>query len=174
MEVVEYLTFVGRLKGIGSADLARRVDEVSGKCSIGDVRTKLIGKLSKGYRQRVGLAQALLGDPEVLILDEPTIGLDPVARLAVWERLRDLPGRGGITILLTTHDMEEADELCDHLVIMHQGVVALAGRPADLKAGIGEGATLDDVFIRSVGGAIGEGGSYRDVRRFRSTARRLG
>jgi ABC-2 type transport system ATP-binding protein len=70
--------------------------------------------------------------------------------------------------------MEEADELCDRLVIMHQGVVALAGRPADLKAGIGEDATLDDVFIRSVGGAIGEGGSYRDVRRLRSTARRLG
>jgi len=134
----------------------------------------LVRTYSGGMIRRLELAQAMLHQPQVLFLDEPTIGLDPVARLAVWERLRDLRGRGGITILLTTHDMEEADELCDYLVIMHQGVVALAGRPADLKAGIGAGATLDDVFIRSVGGAIGEGGSYRDVRRLRSTARRLG
>src|ERR1051326_2290068 len=77
MEVKEYLAFVGRLKGISSADIDRRVDEVAGRCAVGDVRDKLIGKLSKGYRQRVGLAQAIIHNPDVLVLDEPTSGLDP-------------------------------------------------------------------------------------------------
>ena len=77
MEVIEYLEFTGKLKGIAASDLKKRVDEVLGRCAIGDVRDKLISKLSKGYRQRVGLAQAIMHNPDVLILDEPTSGLDP-------------------------------------------------------------------------------------------------
>src|SRR5579862_748000 len=77
MEVGQYLSFVGKLKGLSGADLAKRVDEACEKCAVADVRIKLIGKLSKGYRQRVGLAQAIIHNPDVLILDEPTAGLDP-------------------------------------------------------------------------------------------------
>jgi ABC-2 type transport system ATP-binding protein len=170
----ENLMLSARLYRIPGAQRGERIRAALAFMELEGAADHLVRTYSGGMIRRLELAQAMLHQPRVLFLDEPTIGLDPVARLAVWERLRDLRGRGGITILLTTHDMEEADELCDHLVIMHQGVVALAGRPADLKAGIGEGATLDDVFIQSVGGAIGEGGSYRDVRRLRSTARRLG
>ena len=92
MEVAEYLTFVGRLKGISSGDIKRRVDEVLGRCAIGDVRNKLIGKLSKGYRQRVGLAQAIIHNPDVLILDEPTAGLDPKQIIETRELIKS-PGR---------------------------------------------------------------------------------
>lgn len=174
MAVESYLHFVAKIKGAPPSQRKAMVDDAMQKCAIGDVRHRIISKLSKGYKQRVGLAQALLKNPEVLILDEPTIGLDPVARRAVWERLLELRRRSGMTMLLTTHDMEEADVLCDRLAIMHQGALAVAGRPADLKAALGEDATLEDVFIQAVGGAIEEGGTYRDVRRLRSTVRRLG
>ena len=88
MEVIEYLTFVGQLKGISGADIKRRVDEVIDRCALGDVRDKLIGKLSKGYRQRVGLAQAIIHNPDVLILDEPTSGLDPKQIIEIRELLQ--------------------------------------------------------------------------------------
>src|SRR5438445_237271 len=105
---------------------------------------------------------------------EPTIGLDPVARRSVWERLLELRGTFQMTVLITTHGMDEADELCDQLAIMHLGKVAAIGRPADLKAGIGPDATLDDVFVHYSGGTIQEEGNYRDVRATRRAVSRLG
>src|SRR6476619_1315711 len=92
MEVGEYLTFVGRLKGIASNELAKRVDEVSERCAVADVRKKLIQKISKGYRQRVGLAQAIIHNPDVLILDEPTSGLDPKQIIETRELIKELAG----------------------------------------------------------------------------------
>ncbi|WP_321474241.1 ATP-binding cassette domain-containing protein [uncultured Paludibaculum sp.] len=119
MEVEEYLSFVGRLKGIPSNDLARRVDEVAERCAVADVRKKLISKLSKGYRQRVGLAQAIIHNPEVLILDEPTAGLDPKQIHETRDLIRSLAGEH--TIILSTHILPEVEQTCDHVVIITRG-----------------------------------------------------
>jgi ABC-2 type transport system ATP-binding protein len=121
MEVSEYLSFVGRLKGVAASDLGRRLDEVCGLCAIGDVRNKLIGRLSKGYRQRVGLAQAIIHNPDVLILDEPTAGLDPKQIIETRELIKDLAKAGAHTIILSTHILPEVEQTCEHVVIINKG-----------------------------------------------------
>jgi ABC-2 type transport system ATP-binding protein len=121
MEVIEYLQFVGRLKGVAKADLLRRVDEVTEKCAIGDVSTKLIGKLSKGYRQRVGLAQAIIHNPDVLILDEPTAGLDPHQILETRDLIKELAKNGNHTIILSTHILPEVEQTCEKVIIIAKG-----------------------------------------------------
>jgi ABC-2 type transport system ATP-binding protein len=121
MEVAEYLTFVGRLKGVPGSAIARRVDEVSGLCAIGDMRDKLISKLSKGYRQRVGLAQAIIHNPDVLILDEPTAGLDPKQIIETRELIKDLAKAGAHTIILSTHILPEVEQTCERVIIINKG-----------------------------------------------------
>jgi ABC-2 type transport system ATP-binding protein len=130
MEVDEYLSFVGRLKGISSGDIRRRVDEVTGRCAIGDVRKKLIGKLSKGYRQRVGLAQAIIHNPDVLILDEPTSGLDPKQIIEIRELLKSLAGEH--TIILSTHILSEVEHSCERVIIISQGKLVAIDSVANL------------------------------------------
>ncbi len=121
MEVVEYLTFVGRLKGVPRSALARRIDEVSGLCAIGDVRSNLISKLSRGYRQRVGLAQAIIHNPDILILDEPTAGLDPKQIIETRQLIKNLAKAGAHTIILSTHILPEVEQTCEHVVIINKG-----------------------------------------------------
>jgi ABC-2 type transport system ATP-binding protein len=119
METEEYLSFVGKLKGLSGADLARRVDYVCERCAIGDVRSKLLGKLSKGYRQRVGLAQAIIHNPDVLILDEPTAGLDPKQINDTRDLIRSLAGDH--TIVLSTHILPEVEQTCEQVIIINRG-----------------------------------------------------
>ena len=130
MEVHEYLTFVGRLKGISSSDVAKRVEEVSERCAIADVRTKLIGKLSKGYRQRVGLSQANIHNPEVLVLYEPTSGLDPKQIIETRQLIRSLAGDH--TIILSTHILSEIEHSCDKVIIISQGKLVATDTVANL------------------------------------------
>jgi ABC-2 type transport system ATP-binding protein len=135
---------------------------------------RIVRTYSGGMIRRLELAQAMLHRPAVLFLDEPTVGLDPTGRDAVWDRVLELHDREGTTILLTTHHMDEADALCGRVAIMHRGRIAAMGTPAELKAIVGPGATLDDVFRHVTGAAIDAGGTYRDVARTRRTASRLG
>src|SRR5580658_3513596 len=119
METVEYLRFVGKLKGLSGAELEKRVDYVCDRCFVTDVRTKLLGKLSKGYRQRVGLAQAIIHNPDVLILDEPTAGLDPKQINETRDLIRGLSGDH--TILLSTHILPEVEQTCEQVLIINKG-----------------------------------------------------
>jgi ABC-2 type transport system ATP-binding protein len=130
MRVSEYLAFVGRIKGVPSRDLKRRIDEVSEKCAITDVQSRQIGKLSKGYRQRVGLAQALIHNPDVLVLDEPTAGLDPKQIIETRELIRGLSGQH--TVVLSTHILPEVSKTCERVVVINGGKVVAVGAPDEL------------------------------------------
>ena len=121
MEVIEYLDFVGRIKGVPKSGLKSRIDEVMEKCAVTDVRTKEIGKLSKGYRQRVGLAQAILHNPAVLILDEPTSGLDPNQIIETRDLIKGLAKAGAHTIILSTHILPEVEATCERVIIIAKG-----------------------------------------------------
>jgi ABC-2 type transport system ATP-binding protein len=134
---------------------------------------RLVRGYSGGMIRRLEIAQALLHGPEVLFLDEPTVGLDPVAKQTVWTRLKELRERGRTTILLTTHDMEEAELLCDRIAILHGGRIQADGTLADLRTAWGA-TRLEDIFIRAAAGANETQGDYRAVARERRTAHRLG
>jgi ABC-2 type transport system ATP-binding protein len=132
LTVHEYLTFVGRLKGLGAADLRTAMDRVIERLSLGDARRRLIANLSRGYRQRVGLAQALLHDPPVLILDEPTVGLDPKQIIEIRELIKGLAGSH--TVILSTHILPEATAVCQRVVIINEGRIVAVDTPDRLSA----------------------------------------
>jgi ABC-2 type transport system ATP-binding protein len=132
MRVKEYLNYRARLKGIRPAgERRRRIQELMQRCRVADVQRKQCGQLSKGYRQRVGLADALIHDPKVLILDEPTIGLDPNQIRETRRLIKEL-GKDH-TVLLCTHMLPEVEMICDHVIIIHRGRIAATGSPAELK-----------------------------------------
>ncbi len=145
MRVVEYLTYRGGIKGLHGRACKKAVDRVVERCWLSEVRRQLIGTLSKGYRQRVGLADALLHDPPVLILDEPTAGLDPGQIRETRQLIRALGQQH--TVLLSTHILSEVEVTCDQAIIINRGQVAAAGRMEDLRP---EDQTLEEMFIRLV------------------------
>jgi ABC-2 type transport system ATP-binding protein len=132
MRVQDYLMFVGRIKGIRQgALLKQKVTQVTELCGLETVRKRTIGKLSKGFRQRVGLAQALLGDPEVLILDEPTVGLDPKQIVEIRKLIKELGGER--TIILSTHILPEVQMICERVIIINEGKIVAIDTPENLN-----------------------------------------
>jgi ABC-2 type transport system ATP-binding protein len=132
MATSAYLRFVGKLKGLSGADLDKRIDYVCGRCAIADVKTRLLGKLSKGYRQRVGLAQAIIHNPDVLILDEPTAGLDPKQINETRDLIKDLAGEH--TIILSTHILPEVEQTCEQVIIIDKGKLVATDSVRNLQA----------------------------------------
>ncbi len=133
----ENLVLMARLRGYGRAAAIRVADQLSDRFDIGEFRDKLVKSVSGGQRRRVDLAASLVVQPRLLVLDEPTTGLDPRSRQVVWSTIRELVGEG-VTLLLTTQYLEEADELADSIVLIDHGRAAAAGTPAQLKAQIGD------------------------------------
>jgi gliding motility-associated transport system ATP-binding protein len=132
MRVGEYLDFVGKLKGLRKPELTTRVDYVCERCAVADVRDKLISKLSKGYRQRVGLAQAIIHNPDVLILDEPTAGLDPKQINETRDLIKSLAGDH--TIILSTHILPEVEQTCEQVIIINKGKLIATDSVANLQS----------------------------------------
>jgi ABC-2 type transport system ATP-binding protein len=168
----ENLEFYGRATGVPKRERRERIEQAVDAMQLGSFLDRLGRTLSGGMLRRLEIATALLKHPVVLFLDEPTAGLDPTARRLVWERLEALRAQAGTTILVTTHQMEEAERQCDRIAIMDRGRIAAEGSPGELRARHGAGV-LEDVFTEVTGGRLEEGGSFRDVRASRKRSRRL-
>jgi ABC-2 type transport system ATP-binding protein len=170
----ENLWVFARLYGIPRAERKARIQEALEFMGLGSVANELVRNYSGGMIRRLEIAQAMMHRPRLLFLDEPTVGLDPVARDAVWEQVEQLRAHIGTTILLTTHYMEEADRLCGRVGILHRGRLAAVGTPEALKASLGRpGATLEDVFVAYAGEELELSGGYREAGRTRRIAARL-
>jgi ABC-2 type transport system ATP-binding protein len=171
----ENLLIFAKLYDLPRAERAERIRHALTFTGLAEAANKLVRDYSGGMIRRLEIAQSTLHRPPLLFLDEPTIGLDPVARKAVWEHIERLRIDFGTTIFLTTHFMEEADSMCNRVAIMHLGNIVTIGTPAELKSSLGsEKATLDDVFVHYAGDSIDSGGSYRETSRTRRIVRRLG
>jgi ABC-2 type transport system ATP-binding protein len=170
----ENVALFARLFDVPRAQRRGRTAEAIEAMGLADAADRAAGTYSGGMIRRLELAQALVSSPRLLILDEPTIGLDPVARDGVWDRITAVRAETGMTVLVTTHYMEEAEQYCDRIGLMHRGRVRALGTPAELIAGLdGAADTLDDVFRRYSSDDLDSGG-FRDVRATRRTARRVG
>jgi ABC-2 type transport system ATP-binding protein len=165
-----------RLYDVPRKERDARVDEALAAMNLLDVADGLAGTYSGGMVRRLELAQALVNRPSLLILDEPTVGLDPIARDSVWSQVAQMQTDFGMTVLLTTHYMEEADALCDRVALLHHGKLQTVGTPADLKTRVGPEASLEDVFRHYAGSDLADDTAQRglqEIRSSRRTARRV-
>jgi ABC-2 type transport system ATP-binding protein len=167
-----------RLYGVPRAQRAERVEQALAAMELVDVADRLAGTYSGGMVRRLEVAQALVNRPSLLVLDEPTVGLEPIARDGVWKQVQSMQAQFGMTVLLTTHYMEEADALCDRVALMHRGELRAVGTPSKLKSTVSPAATLEDVFRHYAASALSQqtetAGSFREIRSSRKVARRAG
>jgi ABC-2 type transport system ATP-binding protein len=174
----ENVELFARLFDVPRKQRAGRVADALEAMGLRDAANRRAGTYSGGMIRRLELAQALVNAPRLLVLDEPTVGLDPIARTDVWEYITKLRDEFGMTVLMTTHYMDEADIYCDRIALMHLGHIRATGTPEELKATLGDGASLDEVFRHYTGGTLDDGepekGGIRSVRNTRRAARRLG
>ncbi|WP_406675301.1 ATP-binding cassette domain-containing protein [Nonomuraea sp. N2-4H] len=177
----ENVSLFARVFDVPRRERRARVDQALEAVGLADAADRLAKTYSGGMVRRLELAQALVSAPRLLILDEPTIGLDPIARTVVWEHIMAVRAATGMTVLVTTHYMDEADQYCDRVALMHKGRVRASGTPRELtddlraRRGGGPAPTLEDVFRDVAGSGLNEeGGEFRDVRRTRTTASRVG
>ena len=173
---IENLMIFAKLYDVPRKEQRRRVDEALEFMGLTEAAKRMVNTYSGGMIRRLEIAQTLIHRPRVLFLDEPTIGLDPVARRTVWNHLQDMREEYGTTLFLTTHYMEEAEELCTRIAIMNKGKVVALDAPEALIAQVGkEDATLEDAFSYFTGAYLDAetGGSWREVRNVRRTANRL-
>jgi ABC-2 type transport system ATP-binding protein len=183
--VPQLLSADGDLTGYENLDLSaklyslpyqkreKKIEELLEFMGLEKVAHQLVNQYSGGMIRRLEIAQALVHEPEVLFLDEPTVGLDPVARRALWKRIQEWQEEFHTTILITTHDMEEADKLCDQVAFMYEGHIITMDSPSVLKARVGNNATLNDVFIHYTGTSIQEEKDYTNVQQIRRTISHL-
>ena len=170
----ENLWVFARLYLIPRAEREQRIREALEFMGLSAVGDELVKNYSGGMIRRLEIAQALMHRPRALFLDEPTVGLDPLARDAVWEQIERLREKFGTSIVLTTHYMEEADRLCGRVAVMHRGKMVALGKPSELKASLGRpDATLEDVFAHYAGAEVELAGGYREAGRTRRVAVRL-
>jgi len=172
----ENLLLSARLYGVPRHERADRIARALARMDLTEAAHHLVSHYSGGMIRRLEIAQSLLHRPKVLFLDEPTVGLDPVAREIVWHRVLDLRGSFKTTMIVTTHRMDEINEYCDRIALIDRGRIVTVGTPADLKAQLGPDATLDDVFIHLVGARTEAEAeqSYGEVRRERRAIEKHG
>jgi ABC-2 type transport system ATP-binding protein len=171
----ENLLIFAKLYDIPKSKREQRIREALILMGLQDAAHRLVRNYSGGMIRKLEIAQSILHYPQILFLDEPTVGLDPIARTQVWELVQQLRREYGTTVLLTTHFLDEADSLCHRVAIMHRGKLVVTGSPAELKASLGTThATLDDVFIKYTGDLLTSGATYRETSKIRRAARRLG
>lgn len=175
------VAWFARLYGVPRSERAERVDQALVAMDLMEVADRLASSYSGGMVRRLEVAQALVNRPSLLVLDEPTVGLDPIARDGVWAQVQKMQAQFGMTVLLTTHYMEEADALCDRVALMHRGQLRAVGTPDKLKATVSPSATLEDVFRHYAASGLDEEGdpaeageSIREIRSSRKVARRVG
>ena len=168
MRVSEYLTFVARLKGVARRDVPQRLNDACEKCAVGNVKNRIIGQLSKGYRQRVGLAQAVIHNPDVLILDEPTTGLDPKQIIETRQLIRNLAGEH--TVIMSTHILPAAEQTCQQIIIIDKGKVVANDSVQNLTRRL-RGADAVAVEVASRDGALDHAAVQRRLEQAQGVSR---